>query len=763
MPNLSGISRTIIDPIFIRYSQPIDLPGGPMPISTVSVWQRLADGGPGRSPETPNGIWDVLRERLNPSLYRPVRSPKVAAVPLTTRHGQAYYILANRAYSKYLQLAPDDHHLWTLMDGTRSIKDLIFEYFTTFGALAFDKVAQLVFRLRFDHMLADPALNVFASVRRMLRRRGQSFIQSFWQVITGQRTFQIRRIDGIIDGLHRHGGWLLYTTPVQILYVGVCLVGGWLFLQHLASGRYDLFQSAGSYTKGLGLLFVLNYVSITIHETSHALTCKHYGAHVNGAGVMLYYGVPAYFVDTTDVWTKPSYARIATSWAGPYSGLILAGLSAIAVQVWPASAAAPMLHRLSFLMILSLLFNLVPLLELDGYFMLVDWLEIPMLRSRAVAFFRKELWQRLRRREALTGQERFLAWFGGLSVVFSILIIVSALLSWQYRLKTLTRTLWGGGLGSKALLVLLLLVLSLPLVMGLGSRAVSTARAAARWTRRSWHTPRARTLRQRETLLRAVHFLSPLSDADMVEVATRMHRQAFRAGEIVIRQGEEGDRFYVIEHGVAEVLVGDDPLPRRQLTRGDYFGEIALLERVNRTATVRAVSPVGVLWLGLGDFDRLLADRVSASAQIDEAIHTLEGLRQFSILADLSSRELDALASRLLRERFSAGAVVIQEGEPGDAFYLVESGQAEVLVGGHRRNILGRGTYFGEIALLHDVPRTATVRALTPLEVFKLGRQDFEALIVKTLDKVATVLEDVGHERLAAAGGSSMVYQPGKD
>src|SRR5207247_4023685 len=83
--------------------------------------------------------------------------------------------------------------------------------------------------------------------------------------------------------------------------------------------------------------------------------------------------------------------RIVTSWAGPYSGLILAGAGAIMVQALPNSSMAPILHRLSFLWILILLFNLIPLLELDGYFMLIDWLEMPMLRARAVAFFRREL------------------------------------------------------------------------------------------------------------------------------------------------------------------------------------------------------------------------------------------------------------------------------------------------------------------------------------------------------------------------------------
>ncbi|HEX2714288.1 MAG TPA: cyclic nucleotide-binding domain-containing protein [Candidatus Acidoferrales bacterium] len=734
-----------------------------MAAPTASVWQRLAERDLRRIPETFSGIWGALRERLNPALYRPVRSDQVEAVPLTTRHGQAYYILANRGRSRYLRLAPDDYHLWTLMDGTRSVKDLIFEYFTQFGSLAFDRVAQLVFRLRLDRMLADPVLSIFASVRRMLARmRGHSIARGFWEVISGQRQFRIRRIDGLIEGLHRHGGWLLYTTPVQIVYVGVCLVGGWFFLQHLASGRYDLFLASGSYTKGLFLLYLLNYFSITLHEMGHALTCKHYGAHVNGAGVMLYYGMPAYFIDTTDIWTKPSRARIATSWAGPYSGVILAGLCAIAVQIAPDSPLSPNLHRLSFLWTLILLFNLIPLLELDGYFMLIDWLEIPMLRSRALAFFRKELWHRLRRREPLTGLERLLAWFGGFSFVFSIFVIILAVISWQRRLGALTQSLWGGGVGSKALLVLLVIVLSLPLIFGLVSRTASATRAAVMWSRK-WRLPGRRALRQRETLLRAVHFLSPLSDEELSQVATRMNRQTFRPGDIVIRQEAEGDRFYVIEGGAAEVCVGDDREPRRTLMKGDYFGEIALLERVRRTATVRAISRLSVLWLSRGDFDRLLARHVAASARIDRTIRTLEELRQFPILADVPSRELDALASRLVRERFPPGADVIREGDPGDSFYLVASGQAEVLVGGKRVSILGNGSYFGEIALLFDRPRAATVRALTPLDVLKLHRQDFDALVVTTLNKVAAVLEETGRERLASLSGLSLAGQPGKD
>ena len=84
------------------------------------------------------GLWDALQAHLDPAAYRPVRAAGVTTVPLMTRRGQPYYILANRRHASYLRLTPEDYYLWTLMDGARSIKDLLFEYFTKFGALAFD-------------------------------------------------------------------------------------------------------------------------------------------------------------------------------------------------------------------------------------------------------------------------------------------------------------------------------------------------------------------------------------------------------------------------------------------------------------------------------------------------------------------------------------------------------------------------------------------------------------------------------------------------
>ncbi|HEX4835258.1 MAG TPA: cyclic nucleotide-binding domain-containing protein [bacterium] len=712
-----------------------------------------------RVPGSPGGIRDALQPHVTLAEYRPMQSPKVTAVPFVTRHGERYYIFANRDQGKYLRLAPDEHHLWTLMDGTRTVKDLIYEYFTAFKTLAFDQVAQLVVQLRLNYMLADPPEDVFASVERTsASRRSQSLPRAVWRVITGQHTFEIHHIDGLMGELHRRVGWVLYTPPLQVLYVGLSVVGGALFLRHFASGRYDLFQAGGSYGTGLLLLIGLNFLSVTVHEASHALTCKHYGARVHSAGLMLYFGLPTAFVDTTDIWTKPASARIATTWAGPYSGAILAGLGAVVVQAVPDSWVAPTLHRLSFLWLLTLLFNVIPFLELDGYYMAVDWLEIPLLRARALAFFRTELWQCLRHRQPLTGRERLLAWFGGLSLLFSGLVLASAVFSWEYRLKRVALALWAGGVGSKVVLVVLLLMLGSPLAIEGVERLASAARGAAEWERR-WRVPHGRALREREGLLSQVPCLSALSAEELAQVATRMPHQTFRPGQIVVREGTEPDRFYIIARGVAEMWVDDEPRPRRHLTGGDYFGETSLVERVPHPGTVRAASRLSVFTVLRGDFDRWLAAHICA--HIDDRIYMVQALRGFSIFADLTSRELDALASRLLRERVPPETVVCQEGDPADAFYLVDSGQAEALVGGQRRRLLHRGSYFGEVALMRHVPQPETVRALTAFAVFKLQRSDFEALVATSLRKVTTALGDADHDGPLRSGGPTAPLRTG--
>jgi len=104
-------------------------------------------------------------------------------------------------------------------------------------------------------------------------------------------------------------------------------------------------------------------------------------------------------------------------------------------------------------------------------------------------------------------------------------------------------------------------------------------------------------------------------------------------------------------------------------------------------------------------------------------------LRRVPLFAPLPVPELERLAAALEEQRVSAGTAVVREGEQGDRFYAIADGEALVEAGGRELERLGPGDVFGEIALLGEVPRTATVPAVTPLRVFALDGETFVSVV----------------------------------
>jgi CRP/FNR family transcriptional regulator len=104
-------------------------------------------------------------------------------------------------------------------------------------------------------------------------------------------------------------------------------------------------------------------------------------------------------------------------------------------------------------------------------------------------------------------------------------------------------------------------------------------------------------------------------------------------------------------------------------------------------------------------------------------------LRKVPLFADLDNKELGQIASSMRERRFSPGDVVTQEGSGGVGFFVVEEGEAEVNVGGQARGSIGPGDYFGEIALINESPRTATLTAKTDMLCYGMTPWDFRPLV----------------------------------
>jgi CRP/FNR family transcriptional regulator, cyclic AMP receptor protein len=132
----------------------------------------------------------------------------------------------------------------------------------------------------------------------------------------------------------------------------------------------------------------------------------------------------------------------------------------------------------------------------------------------------------------------------------------------------------------------------------------------------------------------------------------------------------------------------------------------------------------------------------------------IEAVRRVPLFAELQPRELEQVARLFKERRFAAGETVAREGSGGAAFYLIDAGEAVVTVGGEERRTLGAGDYFGEIALIDEGDRSATITATTELDCFGLTYWDFGPLVRENAAVAWGLLQSLVKKlRAAEAGG----------
>lgn len=1063
---------------------------------------RLEEVG-GESPEVEGsspGIWEALDKKIQIAEYRPEKNPHVTEKELSDRAGP-YFVLKNSKEKTYLRLSPTEHKLWSSMDGETTVQELIVEHFMATGEFAHSTVVRLVELLYRKYMLSEPPVAVWNQVNQEIARRTLRYRLSLPAQKFMNQPIGYNGLDKYITLIYRYGGFLFFTRPVQVLLVLVSLLGLVAFSQVIRDPNNTLLGEG--VIKGVALIWVASLLPIFIHEMGHALTVKHFGREVPKGGVMLYFGMPAAFVETTDIWLEPKRARLAVTWNGPYTGLIVGGIASLIIYLFPSASINSFLFKMLGVAYATVLFNINPLLKYDGYYLLSDWLEIPSLRERSTAFLRRKFLNKFINRKKFSRDEVIYTVFGILSFlwmayalylistvyqyriqhsivsllgrnyslttrVFSFLLIgglVSFLFLLGMRLVGLVQALISsysrsGGLqhhaqlamiGSASVVIvavvfllalpgyaawlgpavgllaasfsafrlfkasppylgslrgityllisaaLVLVSLSLilqpfnlspstafwlqwlavllvgaslllivippqgrlklsPFLLGLfGSIAVfaglfwladvpisptsisvgllvmitiwsvSSLRGGARapaflliglggillnfsWLvnfpffdlgvigtlilssgalhlvfaqlpqlssytledipsethkaigasvailvrriiaqvffesgqlgvqrlgaeftahmthlgvdikitgnkfqdnelpKRSadeltevyhlvfdelhrilqhelgsgmgdmafgfgvdllpWQTrevvseliisrvdwganlgEEVEGARDRlRNVLRRVPLFVTVTDEELDNIANHLKQERFPAGEIVIREGEAGDKFYILERGKASVWRYDEDQVERKIDEkgpGQFFGEVALVSNAPRNATVRADTPISTLVLDYSDFNKCVRQYINLANQVDEHVKHSWLLRGMPIFDELSSQDLDQLATWLEPQELKAGEVLFYEGDPGDKFYIVESGEVVIsrVVDDQPVEISrrGPGDYFGEIALLQDRPRTATISASQDTHLLSLKAEYFKELLANFMQLGATV------------------------
>ncbi|KAI9310614.1 cyclic nucleotide-binding-like protein, partial [Dichotomocladium elegans] len=238
------------------------------------------------------------------------------------------------------------------------------------------------------------------------------------------------------------------------------------------------------------------------------------------------------------------------------------------------------------------------------------------------------------------------------------------------------------------------------------------------------------------------NFLFRSLDEDQYKhVVDAMAEKKITSGATVIEQGAEGDYYYIVESGTFDCfIVSRDTLQRKKVTEygpGGSFGELALMYNAPRAATIVATSDA-VLWaLDRVTFRSILMDSTARKRRMYEQF-----LAEVPILKSLELYERHKIADALEPVQFDDKEVIMREGDIGQNFYLIEDGEAIVTKkqsdgGGATElevNRLRKGDYFGELALLHDNPRAATVVANGRLKCVTLGKSAFTRLLGPVMD-----------------------------
>jgi len=231
-------------------------------------------------------------------------------------------------------------------------------------------------------------------------------------------------------------------------------------------------------------------------------------------------------------------------------------------------------------------------------------------------------------------------------------------------------------------------------------------------------------------IVNKVHFIERLSDEDRKKVFEKLITEKYTDGQAIIREGELGDSFFVIAEGEVVVSRKDrdtgEEIDLTHMYAGDMFGELGLIYNKKRDATITSVGNSVCMCLTKADADEF--EDIGTFLKIRNCV------KKSKLLSDLPPSTQMACIDKLEPANFDADEYVFKQGDKGSDFFLITKGSVRILDAapdGSEKKLLDvyEGDSFGEMALVHDAPRNASVRANGRVNCMKLSDTNFKELL----------------------------------
>ncbi|MBT3377800.1 MAG: cyclic nucleotide-binding domain-containing protein [Lentisphaerae bacterium] len=630
----------------------------------------------------------------------------------------------------------------TLPDGTRLLKHpLCAEYLALTPAQqgVFDRFAggRQVQEVLNDllHVEERPPLREF--YRLVIHAREQRFLRE----AGGEETTDQQAPAG--TGVEWPFGWRL---AVVLVAAAVCVPLG---VAAIVKGMPSTPHSLGGWAIAVAQVCIVASLSNVLAGCA----LRGYGRTAYSPGISWRYGLPYFAIDGRDAFMGGRPCQIAVSLQ-----MLVVPLG-FAFVAWRLNLGGGLFAGALTTFILSSPFGRTPAHDLLHALFKKDY----QLPQHAGTFLGKRLLKSLICRfQTLREQEYFYVYASYAVVWMGALLLFGAGLIHRQGTLLVDEVLFGPDPASRLLALLMLVLLAASLLIPIGYQLWLVARnlfsLLAPYVFRAELSLRGRWRRSSEQLsgeglaqfLKRCLLFSDLSVEQLAQIADAMTYARVRSGKTIMREGDRGDCLAIVYSGRVSVTKEDESGREQEvavLGERDVFGEIALLERVPRTATVRSLCRCELLVLEQTAFEQLLVDALGAG-EIRTLIQICAFLRRHDLFSTWSDSAIQSFAHMFSFWAFEAGDCLVKENEPNDTFYIIYEGEVEVLQGGKQLAILSVGDFVGEISLLRGTPPVADVSALGRGRALKLGREDFLTFMSRDL-RTGVGIESTLESRLA--------------
>jgi putative peptide zinc metalloprotease protein len=373
------------------------------------------------------------------------------------------YVLRDLREGTFMRMSEQDAQLVELLDGKRSVAELLVEASDRLGPGGAGRLARLVADFGERGMLDGVAPTPVQEPEPGLLARAFK---------TREKTFGW--LPEYFKTAYRHWGRLFFS-PLMVTCLVLLSLAGLVVFSYLVGARYGTpFVVAHRVVLG-GLVFLLGrFAIVMVHELAHGLALTHYGRTTDRAGFRLLWIFPYAFVDSSEGYFESRMHRIVISAAGPLTDFSLGALFSILCAVSPAGNVREVFFQLAFAGYVGAFFNLNPFLDRDGYQILCEWLREPQLKQRA----RQQLRERLSGQRTAEESSPVLARYAIAGLVWSALgagfIAVLSLRYYSVLVKIVPKGVVVGGF------ILFFVVLLLPIPIALGAPLLQRARYGTR-------------------------------------------------------------------------------------------------------------------------------------------------------------------------------------------------------------------------------------------------------------------------------------------